>query len=252
MASLPDFAKLLPNPIIFLSISVHYSLYIIYHHMKRLSNYLFFLLAFLSACNGGNDFSTTLPAQNNANPHVEKKDTTERTIVKNITTARAPIINIEDTTISPFFLVAFKDSAANLNIFKTKLSKIITSKIKSGTDSASFVNLQSPVSVMKSKNAPYFFEAGFASNKKVKKTTSPIFQKTISGGKAVVAHFYGPYDIINIAYTSAEEYLSMRGYTKTGTGLEAYEMQTLDSIGKNLNPYKIRTDIIIFYKENLK
>jgi AraC family transcriptional regulator len=101
-----------------------------------------------------------------------------------------------------------------------------------------------PVAWYTKQKAPYFFEAGFQVSKKGTKAIPGVMLRELGAGKVVVAHFYGPFNLLSQGYDAVKEY--MKDYKKTAAGApyEIYVTDPIDKNGKPVDPYKIRTDIV--------
>ena len=96
-----------------------------------------------------------------------------------------------------------------------------------------------PAATYKSQQAPFDFEAWASVNAAPKKAEGRIQFKKIDGGKAVVAHFYGPYEINYKGYDKLMDYIKEKGLTLTGTYYEVY----VNDPTTVKDPYEIQTDI---------
>ncbi len=105
-----------------------------------------------------------------------------------------------------------------------------------------------PVAWYKGQKAPYFFEAGIPIDKKPAKLPSGTFIKQIGIDSIVVAHFYGPYDLLPQAYDALKDWLKDHKKTDKGAPYEIYVGDPFDSTGKPKDPYKVQTDILFPWK----
>jgi effector-binding domain-containing protein len=74
-----------------------------------------------------------------------------------------------------------------------------------------------PAATYKSQQPPFDFEAWASVNAAPKKGEGRVQFKKIEGGKAVVAHFFGPYEINYKGYEKLMSYIKEKGLTATGT-----------------------------------
>ena len=100
----------------------------------------------------------------------------------------------------------------------------------------------------KREKAIYFFEAGIPVDKKPSKLPKGTFIKEIGIDSIVVAHFYGPSELIPTAYDALNEWLKDRKKKIKGAPYEIYVDDPLDADGKPNDPYKVRTDIVFTWK----
>lgn len=201
--------------------------------------------AMLLAC------SVNLSCSNNSNKETAtvKKDTAKKEVQKvvkpepEVKYQRPPIINIVDTVGPKRTVVFIADSAATYERISMKLGKIyarlgdLVKKNKLKTTGA-------PLAWYKKFKAPYFFEAGFQVNKRPAKPAPGIQVREITAGKVVLAHFYGPYDLLPQGYDAIKEWIKDNKRKTTGTPYEIYVVDPIDKKGKPVDPYKVQTDIV--------
>ena len=89
-------------------------------------------------------------------------------------------------------------------------------------------------------NPPFVFDIGVPVNKLPSKTEGRIKTKEIPGGKAAVAHFFGPYDLLPKGYATVAEWLKQHHETSSQPPYEIY----IGDPGVEKNPYKVQTDIV--------
>ena len=100
----------------------------------------------------------------------------------------------------------------------------------------------------KGEKAPYFFEAGIPVDKKPAKLPAGVHIKEIGVDSIVVAHFYGPYDLIPQAYDALRDWMKDHKKTAKGAPYEIYIGDPLDANGQPKDPYKVQTDIVFTWK----
>ena len=162
----------------------------------------------------------------------------------NAAVTKAPIINITDTIAAKKIVLYVKDSAATSERISQKLAQIYGLKLGEVIKMNKIKVTGAPIAWYKSQKAPYFFEAGFPIDKKPAKLPKNFFVKNIGGDSAVVAHFFGPYNITSMAYEALDDWLKSRKKKKLGAAYEIYVGDPFDKEGKPLDPYRVQTDII--------
>ena len=182
------------------------------------------------------------------NPNSPSKDigTKTKTVIE--ATKKAPIINITDTLTTPAIIVYLKDSAANTDRIGLKLAQIYAVKLPAFLKKNKLQMTGAPMAWYKSQKAPFFFEAGCSVDKAPKKLAPGIYTKQIKKDSALVAHFYGPYELTEQAYDILGNMLKTRKSKLAGAPFEVYIDDPMDKDGKMKNPYKVLTDIIFPYK----
>jgi effector-binding domain-containing protein len=154
------------------------------------------------------------------------------------------IINITDTVATKQMVLCFKDSAATMERISAKLAIIYGTKVAEVLKKNNIKPNGAPIAWYKSEKAPYFFEAGIPVAKRPAKMPSGAFIKDISGDSAIIAHFYGPYALLNQGYTAVKEFMKDAKRVATAPPYEIYIGDPMDSTGKPIDPYKVRTDIV--------
>jgi effector-binding domain-containing protein len=195
----------------------------------------------LPACKGKDD-ETAKPKE----PVKIKQDTSRLPLETNI--KKPPIINIVDTVVIKQTVIYIKDSAASSERISKKLSDLFEKRIPELSKSQKFKILSSPMVWYKSQQAPFFFEAGVAIDKKPAKLTKPYLVKTIGGDSAVVAHFFGPYEITIMGYEALNDWMKSHKKKRTSPSYEIYVSNPYSPDAKKADPYKVQTDIVFPHK----
>lgn len=154
------------------------------------------------------------------------------------------IINIQDTVSPRMIVIYMKDSAASFDRIGAKLGKIYASKLAETLKKSGVKMAGAPMAWYKTFKAPYFFEAGIPVNKKPGKLVSGVFIKEMPSDSAMVAHFYGPYNLLSQGYDALRERLKDEKKKNTAPPYEIYVGDPLDKDGKPIDPYRVRTDIV--------
>lgn len=157
---------------------------------------------------------------------------------------RPPIINIVDTLSPKRIVIYSKDSAASFERISLKLGKIYGTKLPEYIKKNNLKMAGAPMAWYKKQKAPYFFEAGVPVNKKGTKPVAGIQVREITAGKAVIAHFYGPFELLPVGYDAVKEWMKDNKKKAAGAPYEIYLTDPIDKNGNPVDPYKIQTDII--------
>jgi effector-binding domain-containing protein len=200
-------------------------------------------LIFLSACNSGDKKITET-----------KKDTLQpvRAVIAENNepgeTVKPGIINILDTVATKSIVIYMKDSAKNFERISLKLAQIYGVKLADVLKKNKIQMAGAPMAWYKSQKAPYFFEAGVPVNKRPAKIPANVFVREINNDSVVVAHFYGPYNLLQQGYDAIKEWMKEEKKIANGAPYEIYVGDPVDSTGKPVDPYKVRTDIVFPHK----
>lgn len=208
-------------------------------HRYLFQGFLFSILLFAISCSDNRtEKKATNPAKKDM-PKVKEK------LVEN---KRGPVINITDTLSLKRIVLTMKDSAATMERVSLKLSAIYGVKLAVIIKKNNLKSTGSPMAWYKGEKAPYFFEAGIPVDKKPSKLPKGTFIKEIGIDSIVVAHFYGPNELLPTAYDALTDWLKDRKKKIKGSPYEIYVDDPLDVNGKPVDPYKVRTDIVFAWK----
>ena len=196
-------------------------------------------LLLFSSCNSDNKKVNEVPKDS-----VISKKKTDTPPKVEVSTKKPPIINIVDTVAPKRIIVYMKDSAATYERISMKLGQIYGTKIAEVFKKNSLKSAGAPVAWYSTHKAPYFFEAGIPVNKKPTKLTAGVKVREIPADSVVMAHFYGPYDLMNVGYDALNEWLKDHKRKLKAPAYEIYLSDPVDKKGKPVDPYKVRTDII--------
>jgi effector-binding domain-containing protein len=158
------------------------------------------------------------------------------------------IINILDTVATKSIVVYIRDSAKTFERISIKLAQIYGIKLAEIVKKNKLQITGAPMAWYKSQKAPFFFEAGVPVNKKPAKFPNNVFIREINNDSVVVAHFYGPYNLLQQGYDAIKEWMKEEKKIANGTPYEIYVGDPVDSTGKPIDPYKVRTDIVFPHK----
>jgi effector-binding domain-containing protein len=157
---------------------------------------------------------------------------------------RPPVINITDTVSIRQTIIYMKDSAADVTRVSKKLAEILGFKLDAVVKKNKLKVTGSPIAWYNSTKAPFFFEAGLPVDKKPTKLPSNIMVREITADSVVVAHFYGPYELLPQAYEALRDWVKDRKKKLKGKPYEVYVGDPVDELGNSRDPYKVQTDVI--------
>lgn len=157
---------------------------------------------------------------------------------------KPPILNIIDTVSVKRIVVCMRDSAANDERLSAKLANIYGTQLAEVFKKEKLNVTGAPMAWFRNKKAPYFFEAGLPVNKKPAKMPKGVFIRETYADSVVVAHFFGPYELIPQGYAAVKEWMKETKRNMKGIPFEIYITDPFDKKGKPLDPYKVQTDIV--------
>jgi effector-binding domain-containing protein len=194
----------------------------------------------LTSCGGGDKKDKTADDKDSTKKEIKK----EETKAPDTKVQRPPIVNIVDT-LEPKRTVAYsKDSAASFDRIKLKLENIYGVKMQEYIKKNNLKAVGAPMAWYTKQKAPFFFEAGFPVNKAGSKAVTGVQIREIAAGKAVIAHFFGPFDLLPLGYDAIKEFIKDNKKTAAGAPYEVYLTDPIGKDGKPVDPYKIQTDIV--------
>lgn len=200
-------------------------------------------ISLLVSCNNA-DKKTDQPKADSSKPAVAVKEKGKET-----TAAERPaIINIADTISAKAIVLYMKDSVASFDRIAGKLGKIYGVKLAEVMKKNGLKMAGAPMAWYTTMKAPYFFEAGAPVNKKPAKLPAGVFVREIGSDSVLVAHFYGPYTLLQQGYEAIKERMKDEKRTAKGAPYEIYIGDPMDKDGKMIDPYKVRTDIVFPFK----
>ncbi|MFC4261529.1 hypothetical protein ACFOWM_01445 [Ferruginibacter yonginensis] len=161
---------------------------------------------------------------------------------------KGPIINVIDTITPKQVYIIIKDSAATSAGLSVKLNNIYNKKLVDFIKTNKLKVTGAPTAWYKTQKAPFFFEAGLPIEKAPNKLAKGIMVKRTGGDSALLAHFFGPYDLTNVGYESLAEILKDRKKRKSAPAFEIYVQNPFEPSKVKIDPYKMQTDIVMPYK----
>lgn len=189
----------------------------------------------------------------NSNPKEDKKNTTDSTKSQfkketkkdpETKAQRPPIINIVDTLTPKLIVIYGKDSAANFERIAVKLGNIYGVKLQEYIKKNNLKTTGPAMAWYTKQKPPYFFEAGFPVNKAGAKAVAGVQVREVAAGKAVIAHFFGPFDLLPQGYEAIKEFIKDNKKVIKAPAYEVYLTDPFDKDGKPVDPYKVQTDIV--------
>ena len=190
----------------------------------------------------------------NCNSDKKEKKVSPETIIYKVDTSshkkgaiakKPPIINITDTVAIRQVVLCMKDSARSSERIGLKLTNIYDKVLADIIKKNKLTKTGSKIAWFKNSSAPFFFEAGIPINKApVGKLPKNVFVKNIGGDSALVAHFYGPYELTYQGYEALREWLKDNKKKPAGAPYEIYVGEPIDSKGKAADPYRVQTDLV--------
>jgi effector-binding domain-containing protein len=200
-------------------------------------------IIFLIACNGGDK------------KIAETKKDTLKPVRAVVAQSKEPgeavkpgIINILDTVATKSIIIYMKDSAKTFERISMKLAQIYGVKLADVIKKNKIQMAGAAMAWYKSQKGPFFFEAGIPVNKKPAKLPSNVFVREMKADSVVIAHFYGPYNLLPQGYDALKEWMKDEKKTVNGIPYEIYVGDPYDKQGKPIDPYKVRTDIVFPHK----
>lgn len=158
-------------------------------------------------------------------------------------TTRQPKMVVEEITVKPMIVLAIRDTAATMADIGPVLGRDY-GQIGAfmGSNGLKF---SGPVMAWyHTQQAPYILEAGVPVDKMPAKTDPRILIKEIGSAKAVVVHFWGPYELTGQAYEKISQWLSKNNKKAVGA---PFDMYITDPTTVN-DPYQVQTDIVQIYQ----
>jgi len=179
---------------------------------------------------------------------VAKKDTPAPDTKPSTVNDRPPIINIMDTVSVKRIVLCLKDSAASLERISVKLGVLYGTKLAAVIKNNNLKVTGRPMAWYNTTKAPYYFEAGLPVDKKPVKLPGNFFIKEIGTDSVIVAHFYGTYLQMPLAYDALKDWMKAHKKTLKGKPYEVYVDDPVNNDGKLKDPYKVQTDIVFTWR----
>ena len=158
-------------------------------------------------------------------------------------TTKQPKMVVEEITIQPMVVLAIRDTAATMADIGPVLGKdygeIGAFMRRNGLQFAGPV-----MAWYHTSKAPFILEAGVQVDKKPASAEGRITVKEIGSAKAVVVHFWGPYELTSQGYEKINQWLSKNKKKAVGAPFDRYITDPM-SVS---DPYQVQTDIVQIYQ----
>jgi len=151
-----------------------------------------------------------------------------------------PKYTIEEAGTPARYLLYVTDSATSTAEITKKFIHIIPVELGGFMKKNGLKMAGVPLAWYYSDKPPFVFDIAAQVDKLPEHTEGRIQTKTLPAGKAVVVHFYGPYELTSKAYAAAQKWMEDNHKTAAGAPYEVY----LGDPGIEKDPYKILTDIV--------
>jgi effector-binding domain-containing protein len=151
-----------------------------------------------------------------------------------------PKYTIEEISTPARNLLYVTDSAATIAGITQKFIHIIPVELGGFMKKNGLKMAGVPIAWYYSDKPNFVFDVAAQVDKLPENTEGRIHTRVLPAGKAVVVHFYGPYELTTKAYTAAAKWMENNHKTAAGAPYEVY----LGDPGIEKDPYKILTDII--------
>ena len=149
-----------------------------------------------------------------------------------------PKMEIEEKHISTMNILYIKESAGSITEISKKLNNAYT-EIGNFIKELGLKTTNAPMAFYKGETFPMEFDAAIAVNKLPPATKGRINTKLVMESRAVVVHFFGPYELLPKAYEKIEAWLKVNNKESNGAPYEVYigDPQTMK------DPYQVQTDV---------
>lgn len=172
----------------------------------------------------------------------------EKSATDPVKAMKGPVINIIDTIELKRIVLTVKDTAATSAGMSAKLNDIFNRKLPAAAQVANLKITGQPMAWYNTQKAYYSFEAGLPVNKAPAKATKGITIRRTAGDSALVAHFFGPYELTTAGYGALNEMIKDRGKKKASAAYEIYVKNPFATTKEKTDPYRWQTDIVMPYK----
>ncbi|MBC6489454.1 SRPBCC family protein [Flavihumibacter stibioxidans] len=148
-------------------------------------------------------------------------------------------MTIEEITVPAFQVLTIMDTATVMGDIGPKLQKaygeISDFLLKQNLDMAGM-----PMSWYYTEKEPFVLEAAIPVKSLPSATTGRVKFRKLPAGKAVIVHFYGPYEETGLAYDRIREWLTANNKKASGAPYDIY----VDDPSTKKSMYDVRTDIV--------
>jgi effector-binding domain-containing protein len=163
-----------------------------------------------------------------------------KSISERVQTPRPPVIKIDTTTATSLTVLYISDSASSSQEISEKLGLIYGHELGSFIAKKQLKMTGPPMAWYSGDSFPLLFEAGVPVDQAPAHLEGRIKLRKTMAGPAVVAHFWGPYELDPLGYKALVDWRSQNGKKAAGLPYEVY----IGDPGVEKDPYKVQTDII--------
>jgi effector-binding domain-containing protein/ribosome-associated toxin RatA of RatAB toxin-antitoxin module len=153
---------------------------------------------------------------------------------------RPPVIKIDTTTTAMLTVLYIADSAGSAPEISKKLAVIYGQELGASIHKANLKMTGPPMAWYSGDQFPLLFEAGIPVDKAPAHPDGRVKVRKTGAGPAVVAHFWGPYELDPLGYKALADWVKQSGKKASGLPYEVY----VGDPGVEKDPYKVQTDII--------
>jgi effector-binding domain-containing protein len=158
-------------------------------------------------------------------------------------TTRQPKMTVEEVTLEPMMVLAIRDTAVSMDQIGPVLGKNY-GQIGAFMGQNGLEMARQPMAWYYTDQAPFILEAGIPVNKKPAGVSGRITLKEIPASKAVVVHFWGPYEMTGQAYEKIREWLKKNNKKAMGAPFDIYISDPMTV----KDPYEVQTDVVQVYQ----
>ena len=151
-----------------------------------------------------------------------------------------PSITVEETSVSNMIVIYVTDSASSSAAVSQKFMQILPVELGGFLKKSNLHMAGPPCGWYYGNHFPMMFDIGVPVNQIPVATEGRIKVKQMVAGKAVVAHYYGPYDQIGKGYTVAMAWIKDHQKISIAPPYEVY----VGDPGVEKDPYKVLTNIV--------
>jgi effector-binding domain-containing protein/ribosome-associated toxin RatA of RatAB toxin-antitoxin module len=153
---------------------------------------------------------------------------------------RTPVIRLDTTTVRAMTVVYISDSARDGQEISKKLAGIYGQELAAFIAKNHLKMTGAPMAWYSGDQFPLLFDAGVPVDKAPAATEGRIKIRKTPAGAALVAHFWGPYELDPLGYKALADSLGRSGRKASGMAYEVY----VGDPGVEKDPYKVQTDIL--------
>lgn len=163
---------------------------------------------------------------------------------------KAPIVNLIDTLCPSYKVIYVQESATSEPEIGPKLAEIFNKKMPEVISKMKLEMAGPPIAWYRpgKKAHSFSFDAGWPVNKKPAQLPNKFLFRTTGTDSAIIAHYYGPYELTYFAYDAMKDRLKSMNRTSSAPAFEIYVDDPMDEHGNPKDPFKVRTDIVLPYK----